>query len=96
MVSHIVTKNVTQSVLQNARPELSFASIITTFCVLRETLLVMQVSLWLFLSWMRVFMVSTMSVIEVYSPGSGLYVDVDLKSFFVKKLEISHRYDLVH
>ena len=46
--SQIVIKKETQSVLRKARPVISFASITATFCVLRETLSVMQVSVWLF------------------------------------------------
>ena len=61
-----------ESVLQNARPEVSFASIITDFCVLPENLTVMEVSFWLFLSWMSFFVASTISVTEVFIPVSRL------------------------
>ena len=54
-----------KSVLKIARLD-SFARYTFTFCVNLLTLIVMQVSLWLFLSCMRVFVASTMSVMEDY------------------------------
>ena len=51
-----------KSVLKFARIDCSFARYTFTFCVTLPTLILMQVSLWLFLSCMRVFIASTMSV----------------------------------
>ena len=51
-------------ILKNARPDPSFARKISTFCVLRDTLISIQFSLWLCLSWMRMFMALAISVME--------------------------------
>ena len=51
-------------VLNNARKHLFFAMLISTFWVLRDTLTVTQLLLWLWFSWMRAFIFSTKSVME--------------------------------
>ena len=61
-----------KSVLKIARLDFYFARHTFTFCVTLLNLIVMQVSLRLFLYCMRVFIVSTMSVMEEYRPGSRL------------------------
>ena len=59
-----------KSVLQIVRLDFSFASYTGTFCLTMLTLILIKLSLRLFLYCMRVFKVSTMSVLEEYSPGS--------------------------
>ena len=60
-----------KSVLKIARLGSSFARYtFTLITVTLLTLIVMQLSLWLFLSFMRIFIASTMSVTEKYSAGS--------------------------
>ena len=71
IITHISSKNMSQ-VLKIARLDFSFARNTFTFCVTLQTLIVMQVSLWLFISCFRVFIASTMSVMEEYCPGSRL------------------------
>ena len=63
-ITNITSQNVSQIRIKSARPNSSFARWIwiSSFCVLRDTLTVIQFSLWLCLSWMRVFMASTISV----------------------------------
>ena len=69
ILSHI-SKYMSQVSTKNCWLDSSFARYTFTFCVTLLTLIVMQVSLWLFFSCMRVFIGSTMSVMEEYSPGS--------------------------
>ena len=59
-----------KSVLKTTRIDFSLVRYTFVFCVTLLTLIVMQVSLWLFLSCMRVLIASTRSVMEEYSPGS--------------------------
>ena len=60
----LLPKMCPSSVLKNARPDLSFARWISTFFDFGDTLTLIQFSLWLCLSWMRMFMASTISVKE--------------------------------
>ena len=70
----LLQKMCSRSVLKNARPDPSFAKKTSNFCVFWDTFTVIPFSLWLCLSWMRVFMASTKSL------GEGLGSDLDSKN----------------
>ena len=59
IISHFSSKNMSH--VRIARLDSSFAKYSFTLCVTLQTLIVIEVSLWLFLSCMRVFRASTIS-----------------------------------
>ena len=63
-ITNITSENVSQIRTKNARSDPSFARWVSVFCVLRDILTLIQFPLWLCVSWMRMFMASTISIIE--------------------------------
>ena len=59
-----------QSIVKYARSGFSFARWVSTFWVIRDILTAIESSVWLCLSWLSVFMVSTLSIYEWLRPGS--------------------------
>ena len=63
-ISNITFENVSQIPTKEWKIRFFICKVNLNFCVLRNTLIVIQFSLWLCRSWMTVFMASTVSLIE--------------------------------
>ena len=62
--ANITSENVSQIRTKECKTDPSIARCILTFRVLRDTLTLILFSLWLCLSWMRMFVASSISVME--------------------------------
>ena len=71
-IPHIFSKNMSQVSTRKLLDSIFHSpnTLLLLFSVTLLTLKVIKLSLWLFLSCMRVFIASTMSVMEEYSQGS--------------------------